>query len=79
MMRWLCFWALFAVLLLVAWRLAGMLMDMVLLAVIVTALVVCRRCHLKEKHNIVQEASTGAFDRVFFSLLYCGLFYSPRL
>ncbi|QXW32449.1 hypothetical protein KXJ76_15905 [Raoultella ornithinolytica] len=33
MLRRLCFWALFAVVLLVAWRLAGMLMDMVLLAV----------------------------------------------
>ncbi|HCB2065817.1 MULTISPECIES: hypothetical protein [Klebsiella pneumoniae complex] len=42
MMRRLCFWSLFAVLLLVAWRLAGMLIDLVLLAIIVTALVMCR-------------------------------------
>lgn len=49
MLRRLCFWALFAVLLLVAWRLAGMLMDMVLLAVIVAALVVCRCWPFKRK------------------------------
>ncbi|EMP7435431.1 MULTISPECIES: hypothetical protein [Klebsiella pneumoniae complex] len=41
MLRRLCFWALFAVVLLVAWRVAGMLMDMVLLVVIVGGLVVC--------------------------------------
>ncbi|EIW9274087.1 TPA: hypothetical protein ACNV0U_005345 [Klebsiella variicola] len=39
MLRRLCFWALFAFLLFVAWRLAGMLMDMVLLVVIVGGLV----------------------------------------
>ncbi|WDI68077.1 hypothetical protein [Klebsiella grimontii] len=37
MLRRLCFWALFAVVLLVAWRMAGMLMDMVLLVVIIAA------------------------------------------
>ncbi|HHL1886219.1 hypothetical protein UXP90_04425 [Enterobacter kobei] len=41
MLRRLCFWALFAVVLLVAWRLAGMLM------VIVAALVVCWRIRIK--------------------------------
>ena len=40
---------LFTVLLLVAWRLAGMLMDMVLLVVIVAALVVYRRWPFKRK------------------------------
>ncbi|HIH4621383.1 TPA: hypothetical protein ACYSAU_001287 [Klebsiella variicola] len=40
MLRRLCFWVLFAVVLLVAWRLAGMLMDLVLLVVIVGALAV---------------------------------------
>ncbi|MCF6672337.1 MULTISPECIES: hypothetical protein [Klebsiella/Raoultella group] len=40
MLRRLCFWALFAVLLFVAWRLAGMLMDLMLLVVIVTVLAV---------------------------------------
>ncbi|HHT0550783.1 TPA: hypothetical protein ACTW9E_003409 [Klebsiella michiganensis] len=49
MMRRLCFWALFAVLLFVAWRLVGMLMDMVLLVVIVAALVACRRWPFKRK------------------------------
>ena len=39
MLRRLCFWVLFTVLLLVAWRVAGMLMDMVLLAFIVAVLV----------------------------------------
>ncbi|HFN1103741.1 TPA: hypothetical protein ACHBXQ_005208 [Klebsiella variicola subsp. variicola] len=33
MLRWLYFWALFSVLLFVAWRLAGMLVDLVLLVV----------------------------------------------
>lgn len=42
MLRRLCFWTLFAVLLLLAWRLAGMLMDMVLLVVILSALAACR-------------------------------------
>ncbi|HCB0645318.1 TPA: hypothetical protein MYL57_005412 [Klebsiella variicola subsp. variicola] len=36
----LCFWALLAVVVLVAWRLAGMLMDMALPVGIVAALVV---------------------------------------
>ncbi|EPU6896143.1 MULTISPECIES: hypothetical protein [Raoultella] len=49
MLRRLCFWALFAVLLFVAWRLAGMLMDMVLLVVILAALVVCRYWPFKRK------------------------------
>ncbi|HDT6510523.1 TPA: hypothetical protein QFV83_003911 [Klebsiella aerogenes] len=49
MLRRLCFWGLFAVVLLVAWRLAGMLMDLVLLAVIVGALVVYRRWPFKRK------------------------------
>ena len=49
MLRRLCFWALFAVVLLVAWRLVGMLMDMALLAVIVGALAVCRRWPFKRK------------------------------
>ncbi|HBQ5642583.1 TPA: hypothetical protein L7572_005578 [Klebsiella variicola] len=49
MLRRLCFWALFAVLLLVAWRVAGMLMDMALLLTIVAALVVCRRWPFKRK------------------------------
>ncbi|MGS3448549.1 hypothetical protein ACB376_11155 [Klebsiella electrica] len=49
MLRRLCFWALFAVVLLVAWRLAGMLMDMVLLVVIVGALAVCWRWQFKRK------------------------------
>ncbi|WP_374748782.1 hypothetical protein [Klebsiella variicola] len=47
MLRRLCFWVLFAVVLLVAWRLAGMLMDLVLLVVIVGALVVCWRIRIK--------------------------------
>ena len=49
MLRRLCFWALFAVLLFVAWLLAGMLMDMVLLVVIVAALLVCRCWPFKRK------------------------------
>ncbi|EJO2889456.1 hypothetical protein NRF51_005430 [Klebsiella pneumoniae] len=49
MLRRLCFWALFAVLLLVALRLAGMLMDMALLVVIIAALAVCRYWPLKRK------------------------------
>ncbi|HEC2616942.1 hypothetical protein ACUIG5_17725 [Raoultella ornithinolytica] len=49
MLRRLCFWALFAVVLLVAWRVAGMLMDLVLLAVIVAMLVACRRWPFKRK------------------------------
>lgn len=51
MFRRLCFCALFAVLLLVAWRLAGMLMDLVLLVVIVEALVMYRRRVFKRKSN----------------------------
>ncbi|UVW54637.1 hypothetical protein NYO12_09910 [Klebsiella variicola] len=47
MLRRMCFWALFAVVLLVAWRLAGMLMDMALLAVIVGALVACWPIRIK--------------------------------
>ncbi|HEB5414856.1 TPA: hypothetical protein R0F52_004694 [Klebsiella pneumoniae] len=49
MLRRLCFWALFAVVLLVAWRVAGMLMDIVLLAVIVAMLVACRYWPFKSK------------------------------
>ncbi|HED2815987.1 TPA: hypothetical protein R4Z58_003611 [Klebsiella pneumoniae] len=49
MLRRLCFWALFAVSLLLAWRLAGMLMDMALLVVIITALAVCRYWSFKRK------------------------------
>ncbi|EOW0016585.1 TPA: hypothetical protein M4Y70_001301 [Klebsiella variicola] len=49
MLRRLCFWVLFAVVFLVAWRLAGMLMDMVLLVVIVGALAVCWRWPFKRK------------------------------
>ncbi|WP_421074246.1 hypothetical protein [Klebsiella quasipneumoniae] len=49
MLRRLCFWALFAVLLFVAWRLAGMLMDMVLLVVILAALAACRYWPFKRK------------------------------
>ncbi|EMO3466686.1 hypothetical protein PAG72_24095 [Klebsiella pneumoniae] len=49
MLRRLCFWTLFAVLLLVALRLAGMLMDMALLVVIIAALAVCRYWPLKRK------------------------------
>ncbi|EKQ8000909.1 hypothetical protein ACHCAK_20560 [Raoultella ornithinolytica] len=49
MIRRLCCWVLFVVLLLVAWRLAGMLMDMVLLVVIVAALAVCRYWPFKKK------------------------------
>ena len=40
---------LFTVLLLVVWRMAGMLMDMVLLVVFVAALVACRRWPFKRK------------------------------
>ncbi|EPH9686474.1 hypothetical protein ACS35Z_005214 [Klebsiella michiganensis] len=49
MMRRLCYWALFVVLLLVAWRLAGIMVDMVLLIIIVVVLVVCRRRPFKRK------------------------------
>lgn len=49
MLRRLCFWALFAVVLLVAWRLVDMLMGMVLLAIIVVVLVGCRRWPFKRK------------------------------
>ena len=49
MLRRLCFLALFAVLLFVAWRLAGMLMDMVMLVVILDALVACRYWPFKSK------------------------------
>lgn len=49
MLRRLCFWTLFAVLLLVAWRLTGMLMDMLLLAVIVAAFVISRLWQFKSK------------------------------
>lgn len=49
MLRRLCFWALFAVVLLVAWLVAGMLMDIVLLAVIVAALVISRLWQFKSK------------------------------
>ncbi|EPM1750073.1 hypothetical protein L9Y59_004506 [Klebsiella variicola] len=49
MMRRLCFWALFAVLLFVAWRLAGVLMDMVMLVVILAALAACRYWPFKSK------------------------------
>ncbi|EOV2105884.1 hypothetical protein ACOD9E_005351 [Klebsiella pneumoniae] len=49
MLRRLCFWTLFAVLLLVAWRLAGMLMDMALLVAIIAALAFCRYWPLKRK------------------------------
>ncbi|HIC8972251.1 TPA: hypothetical protein ACW71X_002487 [Klebsiella aerogenes] len=49
MLRRLCFLALFAVLLFVAWRLAGMLMDMVLLVVIIAALAACRYWPFKRK------------------------------
>ncbi|WP_323115639.1 hypothetical protein [Klebsiella variicola] len=47
MLRRLCFWALFFVLLFVAWRVAGMLMDLVLLVVIVGALAVCWPIRIK--------------------------------
>lgn len=47
MLRRLCFWALFAVVLLVALRLAGMLMDLVLLVVIIGALAVCWPIRIK--------------------------------
>ncbi|HBV4373922.1 TPA: hypothetical protein ACLFZQ_005187 [Klebsiella pneumoniae] len=49
MLRRLCFWALFAVLLFVAWQLAGMLMDMALLVVILSALAACRYWPFKRK------------------------------
>ncbi|HCC2529672.1 hypothetical protein M4C14_19920 [Klebsiella pneumoniae] len=49
MLRRLCFWALFAVQLFVAWRLAGMLMDMALLVVILSALAACRYWPFKRK------------------------------
>lgn len=49
MLRRLCFWALFAVLLFVAWRLAGVLMDMVMLVVILAALAACRYWLFKSK------------------------------
>ncbi|QOV61260.1 hypothetical protein AMN10_26560 (plasmid) [Klebsiella variicola] len=49
MLRRLCFWALFAFLLFVAWRLAGMLMDMVLLVVIVGGLVA--DCSIRTKRG----------------------------
>ena len=42
-------WALFIVSLLIAWRLAGVLMDFVLLAVIISALVAYRRWPGKTK------------------------------
>ncbi|HCM7509992.1 TPA: hypothetical protein N3486_002250 [Klebsiella aerogenes] len=47
MLRRLCFWALFAVLLFVAWRLAGVLM--VMLVVILAALAACRYWPFKSK------------------------------
>ncbi|HGS6578943.1 TPA: hypothetical protein ACMEJW_001736 [Klebsiella pneumoniae] len=49
MLRRLCFWMLFAVLLLVAWRMAGMLIDMALLVVILAALAVSRYWPFKRK------------------------------
>ncbi|EPL7298398.1 TPA: hypothetical protein MAF88_000005 [Klebsiella pneumoniae] len=55
MIRRLCCWVLFVVLLLVAWRLASVLVDMVLLVIIVVALVAlvalvaCRRWPSKRK------------------------------
>ncbi|HHB1703190.1 TPA: hypothetical protein ACN9VU_004858 [Yersinia enterocolitica] len=39
MLRRLCFWVLFTIALLVAWRLVGLLLDLVLLVVIVVALI----------------------------------------
>ncbi|KYL43411.1 membrane protein [Klebsiella pneumoniae] len=39
MLRRLCFWVLFTIALFVAWRLAGLLLDLVLLVVIVVALI----------------------------------------
>lgn len=50
MLRRLCFWALFAVLLLIAWRVAGVLMDKVLLVIIVVTLVMYRRKVFKRKY-----------------------------
>ncbi|HGK4306793.1 TPA: hypothetical protein ACJ2P7_003195 [Klebsiella pneumoniae] len=49
MLRRLCFWALFAVLLFLAWRLAGMLMDMVLLVIIIVTLIMYRSRVFKRK------------------------------
>ncbi|HDT4442970.1 TPA: hypothetical protein ACXG81_004820 [Klebsiella pneumoniae] len=49
MLRRLCFLALFAVLLFVAWRLAGVLMDMVMLVVILAVLAACRYWPFKSK------------------------------
>ncbi|HGT2737083.1 TPA: hypothetical protein ACM20R_003415 [Klebsiella pneumoniae] len=49
MLRRLCFWALFAVLLFVAWRMAGVLMDMVMLVVIIAVLAACRYRPFKSK------------------------------
>ncbi|HCM5352190.1 TPA: hypothetical protein N3N86_003268 [Klebsiella pneumoniae] len=49
MLRRLCFWALFAVLLFVAWQLAGGLMDMVTLVVILAVLAACRYWPFKSK------------------------------
>ncbi|QPG07412.1 hypothetical protein IUJ34_18625 [Klebsiella pneumoniae subsp. pneumoniae] len=52
MLRRLCFWALFVVLLFVARRVAGMLMDLVLLVVIVGALAVCWPIRIKEADGL---------------------------
>ncbi|SBZ29160.1 Uncharacterised protein [Klebsiella pneumoniae] len=49
MLRRLCSWTLFVVLLLVAWRLAGFLMDMALLVLILSALAACRYWPFKRK------------------------------
>ncbi|HED1507213.1 TPA: hypothetical protein R4S70_004801 [Raoultella ornithinolytica] len=49
MLRRLCFWALFAVLLFVAWRMAGVLMDMVMLVVILAVLAAYRYRPFKSK------------------------------
>ncbi|EIV5407169.1 TPA: hypothetical protein RFV78_004807 [Klebsiella pneumoniae subsp. pneumoniae] len=49
MLRRLCFWTLFVVLLLVAWCLAGILMDMALLVLILSALAACRYWPFKRK------------------------------
>ncbi|HBR7673074.1 TPA: hypothetical protein L9396_004692 [Klebsiella pneumoniae] len=49
MLRRLCVWTLFVVLLLVAWRLAGILMDMALLVLILSALAACRYWPFKRK------------------------------
>lgn len=51
--------------LLVVWRLAGMLMDLVLLVIIVTGLVVCRRWSSKRKNvTLCKRYRNDAFDRV---------------